>query len=129
VLPVFTTYLISSEPCSRVGKVTVAANSLNSQVVHDALRTHQVQNDLHGYPHHLSTSEVVGDLSENDRHKRPRGAWSKPAYLMSVIVAELTKPESERLHWVLYVDEIAETLLLGRGLIYCTVGSTQIPLS
>lgn len=88
---------------TRIGKVTVAANSLNSTVIHRALRSHQVQNEIHGYPHFIATGELVGDLSENDNQKRPRGAWSKPAYLMSIIVAELAKPESERLEWILYV--------------------------
>jgi hypothetical protein len=43
----------------------------------------------------------VGDLSEHDSQHRPRGAWSKPAYLLSLIVNELTKPEDERLEWLL----------------------------
>lgn len=100
-------YSLKPEPSSRIAKATVAINSLNSPLIHDALRTHQVQNDIHGYRHHITTSELVGDFSENDSQNRPRGAWSKPAYLMSIIVAELTKPESERLDWILYVDEIA----------------------
>ena len=105
VLPGFQEYYsISPEPepepdpepepvsLSRVAKATVAINSLNSPLIHDALRTHQVQNELHGYRHHINTVELLDDLSENDNQKRPRGAWSKPAYLMSLIVAELTKP-------------------------------------
>lgn len=88
---------------ARIAKVTVAANTLNSTIIHRALRSHEVQNEIHGYQHFIATGELVGDLSENDKQGRPRGAWSKPAYLMSIIVAELTKPESERLEWVLYV--------------------------
>ncbi|KAE8448456.1 hypothetical protein EG329_009521 [Mollisiaceae sp. DMI_Dod_QoI] len=95
---------------SRIAKVTVAANTLNSTIIHQALRTHQVQNELHGYIHHIANGELVGDLSENDSQKRPRGAWSKPAYLLSLIVAELTKPESERLEWLFWFD--ADTVVL-----------------
>jgi hypothetical protein len=106
VLPVLQSNSVPPEPCSRIAKVTVAVNSLNSSLIHDALRTHKVQNDIHGYKHFITTTEVVGDLSENDSQKRPRGAWSKPAYLMSIIVAELSKPESERLEWILYVYNV-----------------------
>lgn len=93
----------SARLASRIAKVTVAVNTLNSSIIHHALHTHKVQNDLHGYIHHIATDEVVGDMSESDPKGRPRGAWSKPAYLLSIIVTELTKPESERLKWVLYV--------------------------
>jgi hypothetical protein len=89
------------KPVPRIAKVTVAANTLNSSIIDQALQTHQVQNDLHGYLQFTAPNELVGDISENDHQKRPRGAWSKPAYLMSVIVAELAKPEAERLKWVL----------------------------
>ena len=132
VVPHFKSCLTTAtppEPRARVAKVTVAVNALNATVIYDALQTHKVQNDLHGYTHYISTTELVGDLMENDSQKRPRGAWSKPAYLLAIIVAELTKPESERLQWVLYVDEMAEILLVKRGLMYGTVGSTQTPSS
>jgi hypothetical protein len=89
------------KPVSRIAKATVATNALNRSVIHQALRTHQVQNELHGYIHHITAEELVSDLSEHDKQKRPRGAWSKPAYLLSLIVSELTKPENERLQWIL----------------------------
>ena len=94
---------IPVRPLSKIAKVTVAANTLNSSTIHQALQTHKVQNDIHSYTQFTATNELVGDLSENDPQKRPRGAWSKPAYLLSIIVAELAKPESERLEWILYV--------------------------
>jgi hypothetical protein len=93
-------------PLSKVAKATVAANSLNSSFVHQALQTHKVQNDIHGYTHFIATNELVGDISETDPKRRPRGAWSKPAYLLSIIVAELAKPKNDRLGWVLYVPMI-----------------------
>jgi UDP-2,3-diacylglucosamine pyrophosphatase LpxH len=86
---------------SRVAKASIAVNTLNNTIIHKAFRTHQVQNKIHGYVHHIATTEIVGDLSEHDSQHRPRGAWSKPAYLLSLIVNELTKPEDERLEWLL----------------------------
>lgn len=114
VLPVLPDSPTEAGPYSRIAKVSVAVNSLNSSLIHDALRTHRVQNDLHGYRHFISTTELVGDLSENDSQKRPRGAWSKPAYLMSIIVAELSKAETERLDWILYVEKLDQLQSFGK---------------
>ncbi|KAE9369923.1 glycosyltransferase family 34 protein [Stipitochalara longipes BDJ] len=72
--------------------------------------THQVQNELHGYIHHITSYELVSDLSEYDSQNRPRGAWSKPAYLLGLIVSELAKPADERLDWIFWFD--ADTIVL-----------------
>ncbi|KAK3934493.1 galactosyl transferase [Diplogelasinospora grovesii] len=95
---------------SRVGKVTVAANKLDAPVIYRALQSHQRHNDMHGYQHFIAMNEVVSSLTENDHQNRPRGAWTKPAYLLSVLVAELQKPENERLKWVFWFD--ADTIIV-----------------
>lgn len=86
---------------SRVAKVTVAANALDVDVIHRAMLTHERHNREHGYHHYIALNQAVSSLIENDRAGRPKGAWTKPAYLLSIIVAELEKPEEERLKWVL----------------------------
>lgn len=91
----------SGPPVSKVAKATVATNTLNNSIINQALRSHAVQNEMHGYIHHITNQELVSDLSEHDSKNRPRGAWSKPAYLLGLIVAELAKPEGERLEWLL----------------------------
>ncbi|KAK1750314.1 hypothetical protein QBC47DRAFT_124336 [Echria macrotheca] len=95
---------------SRIGKVTVAANQLDSDTIDRALRTHQRHNARHGYTHFIAKNQAVGSMIENDRHNRPEGAWTKPAYLLSVLVAELEKPEEERLEWVFWFD--ADTIIM-----------------
>ncbi|KAK3393970.1 galactosyl transferase gma12 mnn10 family protein [Podospora didyma] len=95
---------------SRIAKVTVAANKLDSDVIHRALLTHERHNALHGYQHHIAYQEAVSGLIENDRQRRPRGAWTKPAYLLSILVSELQKPEEERLEWVFWFD--ADTVIM-----------------
>ncbi len=94
---------LSGDGMSRIAKVTVAANKLDSEVIHRALQTHKLHNARHGYKHFIAMNEAVSGLIENDRYKRPRGAWTKPAYLLAILVDELQKPESERLEWLLYV--------------------------
>ncbi|KAK3336325.1 galactosyl transferase gma12 mnn10 family protein [Cercophora scortea] len=95
---------------SRVAKVTVAANALNISVIHRALQTHERHNQRHGYLHHIALNEAVSGLIENDRQHRPKGAWTKPAYLLSILVAELQKPQDQRLKWVFWFD--ADTAIL-----------------
>ena len=85
---------------SRIAKATVATNSLDSPLAKRALATHDLHNRRHGYRHFIATTEFVSDLTENDRKGRPRGAWSKPAFLMALIISELQKDEQERLRWI-----------------------------
>jgi len=91
----------SNPPRSRIGKVTVAANQLDSDTITRALKTHERHNVRHGYVHYIARNQVVGSLIENDRFGRPKGAWTKPAYLLAILVDELQKPEEERLEWLL----------------------------
>ncbi|KAK0656204.1 hypothetical protein B0T16DRAFT_398824 [Cercophora newfieldiana] len=95
---------------SRVGKVTVAANKLASDVIHRALLSHERHNARHGYVHYIAEHQAVSGLIEHDRLHRAKGAWTKPAYLLSIIVAELEKPEEERLEWIYWFD--ADTLVM-----------------
>jgi hypothetical protein len=88
-------------PLARIGKVTVATNKLNSPLIDRALQSHAVHNEAHGYPHFIAENQAVGTMIENDAKKRPQGAWTKPAYIMSIIVAELQRPEEERMQWLL----------------------------
>ncbi|ROT40903.1 hypothetical protein SODALDRAFT_376639 [Sodiomyces alkalinus F11] len=89
-----------SDRVSKVAKVSVAANRLDNDMIHRALRSHYSQNTLHGYQHFTAGYEAVGGLIENPEDRRPRGAWTKPAFLLSLVVAELEKPEEERLEWL-----------------------------
>jgi hypothetical protein len=88
----------SSKHSSKIAKVSVTVNNLNSIIVADALRSHQVQNTLHGYQHFIGTQEVVTE--EQDSRGRSSGVWSKPAYILSLLLAEMEKPPEERLEWL-----------------------------
>ncbi|CAK7236130.1 hypothetical protein SCUCBS95973_009501 [Sporothrix curviconia] len=95
---------------AKIAKVGVAVNALDIPVVHRAFKTHQVHNDMHGYPHYIADREVVSDLIDNDRMHRGSGAYTKPAYLLAIIITELLKPESERLEWIFWFD--GDTMIL-----------------
>ncbi len=88
---------------AKVAKVGVAVNALDIPVVHRALKTHQLHNDMHGYPHYIADRELVSDMTDHDRMHRGSGAYTKPAYLLAIVTAELLKSDEDRLEWLLYV--------------------------
>lgn len=81
---------------TRVGKCTIIFG--NAPMYERAVRTHEAHDRMHGYPLHVLRQSMLDDV------------WSKPAYVLSLILRELAKPESERLQWLLWVD--ADTILL-----------------
>lgn len=82
-----------------VGKCSIVFGNLSPQSVFErALRTHEVHNKMHGYPLHVLRQPLLDDV------------WTKPAFILSLILRELGKPEGERLQWILWVD--ADTIIL-----------------
>lgn len=92
---------LSDRPPARVAKVGVAVNDLDIPVVYRAFKSHKVQNEMHGYPHFIADREVVSSLTDNDVFRRGSGTYTKPAYMLAIMIAELLKPKSERLEWLL----------------------------
>lgn len=80
----------------RIGKCTIMFNG--NSYWERAIRTHERHNKEHGYRLHVLRQRIMDDV------------WSKPAYILSLLLRELAKPESERLDWLLWVD--ADTVLL-----------------
>ena len=80
-----------------VGKITIVTGGDND-VYERAIRTHEAHNKMHGYPLHALRQSILNDV------------WSKPAYILSVILRELAKPKAERLQWLFWVD--ADTVIL-----------------
>jgi len=81
----------------RIGKVTILTGDDN-RVYERAVRTHETHNRLHGYSLHTLRESILNDV------------WSKPAYILSVLLRELAKPKGQRLQWLLWVD--ADTIIL-----------------
>lgn len=82
---------------SRIGKVTILFGTL-SQAYERALRTHELHDRLNNYPLHVLRYSLLDDV------------WTKPAYILSILLRELAKPEGERLEWLLWVD--GDTIIL-----------------
>jgi hypothetical protein len=81
---------------TRVGKCTILFNG--NSFWERAIRTHEEHDRLHGYRLHVLRQQLLDDV------------WSKPAYILSLLLRELAKPESERLDWLFWVD--ADTVIL-----------------
>ncbi|KAM3415052.1 hypothetical protein BST61_g10187 [Cercospora zeina] len=81
---------------TRIGKCTILF--YGNSAWERAIRTHERHDREHGYRLHILRQQLLDDV------------WSKPAYILSLLLRELAKPESERLEWLLWVD--ADTVLL-----------------
>jgi hypothetical protein len=85
---------------TRIGKCTVLfdGDGNGNSYWERALRSHEDHDALHGYRLHVLRQQVLDDV------------WSKPAYVLSLLLRELSKPESERLEWLFWAD--ADTVIL-----------------
>jgi hypothetical protein len=81
---------------TRVGKCTIVFNG--NDYWERAIRTHEQHDQIHGYRLHVLRQSLLDDV------------WSKPAYILSLILRELAKPQSDRLDWLMWVD--ADTIIL-----------------
>ncbi|KAM7186792.1 hypothetical protein V8F33_011635 [Rhypophila sp. PSN 637] len=100
----------SKAPPAKIAKISVTTNKLNAPVIDRAFLTHTRHNERHGYTHYIAKYQAVSDLIEHDRQHRAAGAWTKPVYILSILVAELEKPPEERLKWLFWFD--ADTAIM-----------------
>ncbi|CAK4012245.1 glycosyltransferase family 34 [Lecanosticta acicola] len=80
----------------RIGKCTILFNG--NSFWERAIRTHERHDREHGYRLHVLRQHLMDDV------------WSKPAYILSLLLRELAKPDHERLEWLFWVD--ADTTIL-----------------
>lgn len=81
----------------RIGKVSMIFGDGNP-VYERAIRTHELHDRIHGYRLYTLRHSMLDDV------------WSKPAYILHLLLRELSKPQEERLHWLFWAD--ADTILL-----------------
>ncbi|KAJ6059797.1 hypothetical protein N7444_003436 [Penicillium canescens] len=83
-------------PKPSIAKVTIIFG--DNSVYHRALKTHEEHSRKFGYPMHVLQSGILDDV------------WTKPAFLLSLILEELVKPKTERLEWIFWFD--ADTVVM-----------------
>lgn len=82
----------------RIGKCSILFAGAENGIWERALRTHDTHDRQHGYRLHVLRQDLMDDV------------WSKPAYILSLLLRELAKPKAERLDWLFWVD--ADTIIL-----------------
>ncbi|KZF19729.1 glycosyltransferase family 34 protein [Xylona heveae TC161] len=87
----------SSSGGRRITKATMLYGPEN-ELLESALKTHQEHGERWGYP-----VQVL-------RYQIARARWSKPSYLLSLLVRELAKSPEERTEWIMWFD--ADTILI-----------------
>lgn len=85
------TSVYEGHPSATIAKVSMLYGPPNP-LYERALATHDVHNAKFGYPFFIL------------REKMLPGFWSKPAYILRLLMSELEKPESQRLEWLVWVD-------------------------
>ncbi|TKA25888.1 hypothetical protein B0A50_05643 [Salinomyces thailandicus] len=81
---------------TRIGKCTILFNG--NSFWERSIRTHEQHDKMHGYRLHVLRQKLLDDV------------WDKPAYILSLLLRELSKPDAERLEWLFWVD--ADTIIL-----------------
>jgi hypothetical protein len=73
---------------AEIGKVTMSYGTV-PPIYERALSRQVLHGELHGYKTFVLRSKIMPRL------------WSKPAYILSIILQELEKPKEDRLKWLL----------------------------
>jgi hypothetical protein len=83
---------------ARIGKMSMLYGGSTVSTYERALQTHKRHNRKHGYPMFIQRVDVLD------------GYWTKPAFILNMILRELRKPETHRLQWLFWFD--ADTIVL-----------------
>lgn len=81
---------------TRIGKCIMIFG--DAAIYERAVKSHELHDRIHGYPLHVLRHSILDDV------------WSKPGYILHLLLQELAKPPSQRLEWIIWVD--ADTILL-----------------
>jgi hypothetical protein len=88
---------LASSGSSRIGKCTVMHGKYKLNRT-PASETHLRHSEIHRYPIFALDRPIVD------------GLWSKEAALLAVLLHEMSKPEDDRLHWLMWFD--VDTLVI-----------------
>ncbi|KAF2816073.1 uncharacterized protein BDZ99DRAFT_565945 [Mytilinidion resinicola] len=75
----------------RIAKASMLYGAQN-EILEGAMQTHRLHNTNYGYEMHVLRQSITN------------GYWNKFAYLFTLVAKELSKPEEERIEWIMYFD-------------------------
>ncbi|THZ15867.1 hypothetical protein D6C91_06620 [Aureobasidium pullulans] len=98
--PRFNSTVIGALEHNKAARITKVTAHFGPQdpAYEQALLTHHQHAELHDYPVLDLQSKIIDDL------------WNKPAYLLSLVLDELRKPEGHRVEWLFWFDR--DTVIL-----------------
>ncbi|KFA77475.1 hypothetical protein S40288_08703 [Stachybotrys chartarum IBT 40288] len=88
----------SSEPSDAVVRYATRMATVTAQFgdpqphYEQSLRSQMLNSRIHGGQLHVLRRKIVDDL------------WNKPAFILSILLLEMSKPENERVEWLFWVD-------------------------
>lgn len=88
---------------SKIAKVTLLLNVTEAPYLNRAVETHEVHNKRYGYQYFIGTTPLVS--KSHDPYGIKSAKWTKPAYLLAVMLDQLRKAKVERLEWLLYTTD------------------------
>lgn len=91
----------SAGATTRIGRLTASFDDGDNELAARMLTLQTQHAEKWNYPMHTLHRELLSSQ------------WTKPAWIMSIMVAECAKPPEERLEWLLYA--VAHELLLTRN--------------
>ena len=94
----------------KIAKVSMLYGSFIDPINIIAMNTQEDYASLHNYPMHIMRREIIPSCrglpikcNQRDAHGLA-GMWNKELYLQSILTAELAKPDSERVDWLMWQD-------------------------
>ena len=99
-----------SSPKTRIAKVSMLHDSFGESIFDIAMRSQEEHASIHGYPIHVMRHEMMPSCHGLPAKCNPRdahnlaGSWNKELYLQSILIAELAKPEVDRVDWLMWQD-------------------------
>lgn len=88
----------------KIRQVTMLFGGSPNKIDEQSLETHIEHGKRWGYPTHILRQNVIGS---DDWHE---SCFSKPSYLLSILISEMAKPEDERAEWLVWFD--ADTIIM-----------------
>ena len=91
-LRVISNYTPWPSKAPRITKITSLFGEKDNDLYENVIRSHEEHDRIHGYETRVFREKIVESY------------WSKPALLLSVLVAELEKPADERTEWLMWIS-------------------------
>ena len=92
---------LDEEP-PRIRQATMVYESQRIGYYERSINTHIKHGERWGWPTHILRQDIVGTGGYGT------GFYNKPAYLLGLIIEEMTKPKKKRAEWIVYVGVLVQ---------------------